>query len=60
MPLYEYYCTYCGQRFDKLVSMSTPTSEVVCPSCERKQAQRLVSQVSSLGADCGTLGGGGG
>jgi putative FmdB family regulatory protein len=62
MPLYEYRCRYCGARFEKLVSISASTAEVVCPVCERQQAERLISQVAIVGAACdtGTTGGGGG
>ena len=62
MPLYEYRCTYCSERFEKLVPMSVSSATVTCPVCERQQAERLISQVATVGAACdaGTNGGGGG
>ncbi len=62
MPLYEYRCRYCGERFEKLVPMSASAAAVVCPVCERQEAERLISQVATVGAACdaGTSGGGGG
>ena len=32
MPLYEYRCTQCGHRFEKIQSFSAEP-EVVCPKC---------------------------
>jgi putative FmdB family regulatory protein len=62
MPLYEYRCRYCGERFEKLVRMSAPAADQVCPVCERPEAERLISQVATVGTACdaGTTGGGGG
>ena len=62
MPLYEYCCGYCGERFEKLVPISAAGSPMTCPVCGRQQAERLISQVATVGATCdaGTNGGGGG
>lgn len=32
MPLYEYRCTQCGHRFEKIQSFSAE-AEVACPKC---------------------------
>jgi putative FmdB family regulatory protein len=32
LPLYEYRCTQCGHRFEKIQSFSAEP-EVVCPKC---------------------------
>ncbi|MHB8621201.1 MAG: FmdB family zinc ribbon protein [Chloroflexota bacterium] len=53
MPLYEYRCTQCGQVFDKLVSMSTSSSQVTCPACGQNQAERLVSRIAGMAGGCG-------
>ncbi|HVA24492.1 MAG TPA: zinc ribbon domain-containing protein [Chloroflexota bacterium] len=62
MPLYEYRCTYCGERFEKLMPMSASSAMVNCPVCERQRAERIMSQVATVGAACdtGIAGGGGG
>ena len=62
MPLYEYRCRACGERFEKLVSISTSTADITCPTCQQREAERLISQVAAVGAACdaGTIGGGGG
>ena len=41
MPLYEYQCDACGNRFEKIVKFSDPPLEA-CPSCGGK-VQKLVS-----------------
>ncbi|MBL7183119.1 MAG: zinc ribbon domain-containing protein [Anaerolineae bacterium] len=33
MPIYEYRCLKCGEKFEKLVRLSTSTSEIECPKC---------------------------
>ena len=41
MPLYEYQCDACGNRFEKIVQFSDPPLEA-CPSCGGK-VQKLLS-----------------
>ena len=33
MPLYEYICRTCGDRFEKLIRGDTNGARIVCPSC---------------------------
>jgi putative FmdB family regulatory protein len=35
MPIYEYHCKQCGGKFEKLVKLSTRTSEIECPQMRR-------------------------
>ena len=41
MPIYEYECPTCSERFEKLVKMSDPTP--ACPKCEGTEVRKLVS-----------------
>jgi putative FmdB family regulatory protein len=41
MPLYEYQCDACGNRFEKIVQFSDPPLEI-CPACGGK-VQKLFS-----------------
>ncbi len=44
MPIYEYRCKSCGERFDRLsLSVSQVPAEVVCPACQSAHVQRLIS-----------------
>jgi len=55
MPIYEYVCQACGQPFERLVRLSTPTESIACPHCGERQAQRVLSAFSMGG---GGIGGG--
>ena len=68
MPVYEYACARCSERFEKRVSIDARDERTDCPSCGADGAERRVSvfaafstsggQTASLGGCCG--GGGGG
>jgi putative FmdB family regulatory protein len=45
MPIYEYYCPTCGNKFQKLQSMSADGSD--CPVCEQP-ANRAISVFASV------------
>ncbi len=42
MPMYEYECTACGHRFERIQKFSDPPVEE-CPSCGERKVQKLVS-----------------
>ena len=50
MPIYEYRCKKCQHKFDKLVPMSTDDSEIECPACHEKLAERVVSLFGTTGS----------
>jgi putative FmdB family regulatory protein len=44
MPIYEYRCQVCGERFDKLFrSLSQIPAEIECPACQSVEVHRLIS-----------------
>ena len=59
MPMYEYTCLDCHERFEILRSISERKEPCKCPRCgsEKKHAQGL-SVVSSLGGFSSSGGGG--
>lgn len=63
MPIYEYCCPKCENRFDLLRSISQADETVTCPKCGQT-AKRLVSCFASFAKDAGgastPIGGGGG
>jgi putative FmdB family regulatory protein len=42
MPLYEYECDACGERFERIQKFSDPLVEI-CPNCGKKKVKKLVS-----------------
>lgn len=47
MPLYEYRCRDCGEEFEELVKMNTPTESIACPTCGQHHAERKLSMFAS-------------
>ena len=47
MPIYEYICLDCENRFETLVLSSE--EEVACPSCESKRLEKVMSAFSLAG-----------
>lgn len=44
MPMYDYKCSHCGNRFEELVfSSSVPDEDIVCPECGQQEAIRQLS-----------------
>jgi putative FmdB family regulatory protein len=70
MPIYEYQCKDCGEKFDKLIRSMGSSEDVECPKCRSAKTARALSVFavggegakSSAGADdggpmCGRCGG---
>jgi putative FmdB family regulatory protein len=47
MPIYEFECEQCGERFEELVAGGA--TDVACPRCGAVHARRLISNVSPPG-----------
>ncbi len=68
MPLYEYHCQDCGQKFEKLTRFSNRDEKVTCPSCGGSRTKRAISLFatrsgsstagSEVAASCAPAGGG--
>jgi putative FmdB family regulatory protein len=70
MPIYEYKCRECGDKFEKLVRSATlsPATivEVRCPKCSSPKVERQVSLCgcvsggldSTTSSSCAPAGGG--
>jgi putative FmdB family regulatory protein len=50
MPLYEYRCTRCGEKFERLRRMQDADCDVVCPRCESEKVERLLSAFARSGS----------
>ncbi|MDP9375832.1 MAG: zinc ribbon domain-containing protein [Chloroflexota bacterium] len=64
MPLYEFRCQCCGERFERLVRASAASSgdgdeRIVCPRCQGTQVERLFSAFATKAPACDPVAGGG-
>lgn len=48
MPLFEYRCEKCGRRFGLLVGVTADKSELRCPRCGSRKAQKLISRIAPI------------
>ncbi len=51
MPLYDYECQKCFQRFTILKPANEPDENVECPHCKSKEVKKIFSPFASF---CGT------
>jgi putative FmdB family regulatory protein len=47
VPIYEFECEECGERFEELVAAGAESA--VCPACGARETRRLLSPVSPPG-----------
>jgi putative FmdB family regulatory protein len=52
MPIYEYRCESCGDKFEKLVRRATDALETGCPSCGEKHLEQQYSTFAARCAPC--------
>ena len=68
VPIYEYRCSQCGEKFEKLIRSTSGQVEVRCPNCNTDQVDRELSLFGFSGgstggssyssaASCGPVGG---
>ena len=59
MPIYEYICENCSERFEKIVV--NKQQEISCPKCSSKKATIQLSVFATAGSSSsGGFSGGGG
>jgi putative FmdB family regulatory protein len=61
MPLYEYECRVCKEKFEILQSIRDDGSKLQCPKCQADKPKRILSLFSSAlskptSAACGPTG----
>jgi putative FmdB family regulatory protein len=47
MPIYEYECRICKERFEVLQKMNEDNSHLRCPKCQAGRPERVLSLFSS-------------
>jgi putative FmdB family regulatory protein len=61
MPIYEYQCTSCEEKYEMRRSISDNDDDIKCPKCGAERPRRVLSQFTSAkpSADaCAPTGGG--
>jgi putative FmdB family regulatory protein len=53
MPIYEYECQACGEKFELRRSISDNDSEIECPRCGTAKPRRVLS-LFSKGSSAGS------
>ena len=43
MPIYEYRCKHCEERFEQLVPLRAEHPPVTCPRCGTQEIRKLLS-----------------
>ena len=60
MPLYEYECKSCGEKFERKRGVTESDSKVKCPKCGATEPRRVFSAFargsSSSGGGCASAG----
>jgi putative FmdB family regulatory protein len=51
VPIYEYRCESCQQKFDVLTSFAERERKHACPSCESSTTRVMVSSFAAIGGE---------
>jgi len=43
MPIYEYVCNDCNEKFSLLQRINTKGNEATCPKCSSKRVKKVMS-----------------
>ncbi|MBN2061960.1 MAG: zinc ribbon domain-containing protein [Deltaproteobacteria bacterium] len=46
MPIFEFRCLDCGTLFEKLFMNSDEEIQLICPKCQSKSLERVVSRTN--------------
>lgn len=49
MPIFEYRCKDCGEKFETLVYSSSGDETIECPECGSAQTEKQMSMFASSG-----------
>lgn len=57
MPIYEYICNACSEKFSLLQNYSAAGDGAECPKCASKETRKIISAFCCSSADAGAGGG---
>ncbi|MEW6108331.1 MAG: zinc ribbon domain-containing protein [Nitrospirota bacterium] len=43
MPIYEYICIKCSEKFSLLQSMNSTVNDTECPGCGSREVKKIIS-----------------
>jgi len=49
LPIYEYCCEECGEKFEVFVRSATQKTTLTCPSCGSEQVRKAISLFGVVG-----------
>lgn len=49
MPIYEYVCQDCGDKYEKFVRSTTAPVELACPTCGSPRGEKALSLFGAIG-----------
>jgi putative FmdB family regulatory protein len=49
MPIYEYVCQDCGDKYEKFVRSITAPVALTCPTCGSPRGEKALSLFGSIG-----------
>lgn len=53
MPIYEYICMSCSEKFSLLQKMTASEKDACCPRCSSKSVKKLMSSFCCSSAEGG-------
>ncbi len=53
MPMYDFYCSDCRERFEVFTSYAASAGGVSCPSCQGSRVRKLFSVFATSGRGSG-------
>lgn len=53
MPIYEYRCGECGEKFEKWLRSMTGAEEIRCPKCGSRRVEKALSLFGRGGSSTG-------
>jgi putative FmdB family regulatory protein len=56
MPIYEYKCQKCGEKFEQRVGFFHFNKSTKCPKCDSELTERVFSPFVSTNSNCSNTG----
>lgn len=53
MPLYDFHCRRCEERFEEIVRNREQAAKVTCPGCGSDEVDKLPSGFATRARGCG-------